>query len=94
MGHLQGTRLGGHWEEGHHQEPRGRRLTVSPFAMLLSPMPSWEPRASRGVGSKELPRARLLHKLPHLTSPDLDHALVRGVCTVLISQMKKLRPSY
>lgn len=57
MGHLWGTRLEGHWEEGHHQEPRGHRLTVTPFAMLLlsptqvgSPEPAgrWGARSYRG----------------------------------------------
>ena len=52
MGHLQGTRLGGHWEEGHHQEPRGRRLTVSPFAMLLSPIAKLGAQSQQGGGEQ------------------------------------------
>ena len=44
------------------------RATGPPFHLLpVSPTPSWEPRASKTVGSKGPPGVTLLHKLTHFS---------------------------
>lgn len=51
------------------------------------------PEPDRWEGSLGPPWARLLHKVAHFTSSNLDHVLVRVVCIIPISQMEKLRGS-